>query len=106
MDGFNDSGGFCTVGQLAFYFRNFIRQRSQSNRTYPCIRARFIKLGLDENMYSVSIPLGATINMDGAAITIAVMTLAAVNTLGIHVDIPTADYYSWKKNGKSLPKKF
>lgn len=129
-------------------------------------------------MYSVSIPLGATINMDGAAITIAVMTLAAVNTLGIHVDIPTAvlmcilatvgaygasgvaggsllliplscslfgisndiamqvvevgfiigvvqdgmetalnsasdvlftataDYYSWKKNGKSVPKKF
>lgn len=136
------------------------------------------KLGLDENMYSVSIPLGATINMDGAAITIAVMTLAAVNTLGIHVDIPTAvlmcilatvgaygasgvaggsllliplscslfgisndiamqvvevgfiigvvqdsmetalnsasdvlftataDYYSWKKNGKAVPKKF
>ena len=48
------------------------------------------KLGLDENMYSVSIPLGATINMDGAAITIAVMTLAAANTLGIQVDIPTA----------------
>ena len=48
------------------------------------------KLGLDENMYSVSIPLGATINMDGAAITIAVMTLAAANTLGIKVDIPTA----------------
>lgn len=48
------------------------------------------KLGLDEEMYSVSIPLGATINMDGAAITIAVMTLAAANTLGISVDIPTA----------------
>ena len=48
------------------------------------------KLGLDEDMYSVSIPLGATINMDGAAITIAVMTLAAANTLGISVDIPTA----------------
>lgn len=48
------------------------------------------RLGLDENMYSVSIPLGATINMDGAAITIAVMTLAAANTLGISVDIPTA----------------
>ena len=48
------------------------------------------KLGLDEKMYSVSIPLGATINMDGAAITIAVMTLAAANTLGIVVDIPTA----------------
>ena len=48
------------------------------------------KLGLDEDMYSVSIPLGATINMDGAAITISVMTLAAANTLGISVDLPTA----------------
>ncbi len=48
------------------------------------------KLGLDKNVYSISIPLGATINMDGAAITIAVMTLAAANTLGISVDIPTA----------------
>lgn len=48
------------------------------------------KLGLDEDMYSVSIPLGATINMDGAAITIAIMTLAAANTLGIAYDIPTA----------------
>lgn len=48
------------------------------------------KLGLDKDMYSVSIPLGATINMDGAAITITVMTLAAAYTLGISVDIPTA----------------
>ncbi len=48
------------------------------------------KLGLDRDMYSVSIPLGATINMDGAAITIAVMTLAAANTVGIAVDIPSA----------------
>lgn len=48
------------------------------------------KLGLDEDMYSVSIPLGATINMDGAAITIAIMTLAAANTLGISYDIPSA----------------
>lgn len=48
------------------------------------------KLGLDEDMYSVSIPLGATINMDGAAITIAVMTLSAANTMGIPYDIPTA----------------
>ena len=48
------------------------------------------KLGLDRDMYSVSIPLGATINMNGAAITITVMTLAAVNTLGISVDIITA----------------
>ena len=48
------------------------------------------KLGLDKDMYSVSIPLGATINMDGAAITITVMTLAAAHTMGISVDIPTA----------------
>ena len=48
------------------------------------------ELGLDKEMYSVSIPLGATINMDGAAITISVMTLAAANTVGVHVDIPSA----------------
>lgn len=48
------------------------------------------KLGLDRDFYSVSIPLGSTINMDGAAITITVMTLAAANTLGIAVDFPTA----------------
>lgn len=48
------------------------------------------RLGLDKNIYSISIPLGATINMDGAAITIAVMTLAAANTLGISVDLPSA----------------
>ncbi len=48
------------------------------------------KLNLDEDTYSVSIPLGATINMAGAAITITIMTLAAVNTLGIEVDMTTA----------------
>lgn len=48
------------------------------------------KLHLDEDNYSVSIPLGATINMGGAAVTITVMTLAAVHTLGIVVDLPTA----------------
>lgn len=48
------------------------------------------RLGLHEDTYSVSIPLGATINMAGAAITITVLTLAAVETLGISVDIPTA----------------
>lgn len=48
------------------------------------------KLGLDKDVYSISIPLGATINMDGAAITIAVMSLAAAHTLGVAVDIPTA----------------
>ena len=47
-------------------------------------------LGLDEDTYSVSIPLGATVNMAGAAITISVLTLAAANTVGIEVDIVTA----------------
>ncbi len=47
-------------------------------------------LGLDKDTYSVSIPLGAAINMAGAAITINILTLAAVNTLGITVDFPTA----------------
>ena len=47
-------------------------------------------LGLDPDTYSVSIPLGSTINMAGAAITINVLTLAAVNTLGIPVDFATA----------------
>ncbi|MCV6620932.1 MAG: serine/threonine transporter SstT [Cellvibrionaceae bacterium] len=48
------------------------------------------KLDLHEDTYSVSIPLGATINMAGAAITVTVLTLAAVNTLGIEVDIASA----------------
>ncbi|CNC52585.1 serine/threonine transporter SstT [Yersinia frederiksenii] len=48
------------------------------------------KMNLHEDTYSVSIPLGATINMAGAAITITVLTLAAVHTLGIAVDLPTA----------------
>lgn len=48
------------------------------------------RLKLNPDMYSVSIPLGATINMGGAAITITVMTLAAAHTLGIIVDVPTA----------------
>ena len=48
------------------------------------------KLGLDRDMYSVSIPLGATVNMDGAAVTITIMTLAAVNTFGISVTLPSA----------------
>lgn len=48
------------------------------------------ELGLNKDRYSVSIPLGATINMAGAAVTISVLTLAAVHTLGIQVDLPTA----------------
>lgn len=48
------------------------------------------ELGLDEDTYSVSIPLGATINMAGAAVTITVMALAAATTTGISVDFGTA----------------
>ena len=48
------------------------------------------KLGLDKDMYSVSIPLGATINMNGAAITITIMAIAAANTMGIQISLPAA----------------
>ena len=48
------------------------------------------KLGLDEEFYSVSIPLGSTINMDGAAVTITVLTLAVANTLGLEVGFGSA----------------
>lgn len=48
------------------------------------------KLGLDENFYSVSIPLGATINMNGAAVTITVMTLAVAHTMGMEVSFASA----------------
>lgn len=48
------------------------------------------EIGLNKDNYSVTIPLGATINMDGAAITITVMTMAAAHTVGVSVDIPTA----------------
>ena len=48
------------------------------------------ELGLDKDTYSISIPLGATINMGGAAITISILTLAAANTLGVSVDMPMA----------------
>ena len=48
------------------------------------------RLGLDEDFYSVSIPLGSTINMDGAAITITIMTLATCYTVGIDVSLVSA----------------
>ena len=48
------------------------------------------KLGLDKDFYSVSIPLGATINMDGAAVTITVMTLAITHTMGVDVSFASA----------------
>lgn len=70
-------------GITAFFTRS-------SAANIPVNMALCDRLGVDEDMYSVAIPLGATINMDGAAITITVMTLAAAHTVGIHVDIPTA----------------
>ncbi|MCR4784159.1 MAG: serine/threonine transporter SstT [bacterium] len=48
------------------------------------------RLGLDKSTYSISIPLGATINMEGSAIKIAILSLAAANTLGITVEVPSA----------------
>ncbi|OAI88220.1 serine/threonine transporter SstT [Pseudomonas putida] len=70
-------------GITAFFTRS-------SAANIPVNLALSEKLGLHEDTYSVSIPLGATINMAGAAITITVLTLAAVHTLGINVDLPTA----------------
>lgn len=48
------------------------------------------RLGLDKDFYSVSIPLGSTINMDGAAVTISIMTLACCHTMGVQVDFASA----------------
>jgi len=70
-------------GITAFFTRS-------SAANIPVNMALCEKLKLDENTYAVSIPLGATINMGGAAITITVLTLAAAHTLGINVDLPTA----------------
>ncbi|WP_390904416.1 serine/threonine transporter SstT [Vibrio ishigakensis] len=70
-------------GVTAFFTRS-------SAANIPVNMALCEKLDLDEDTYSVSIPLGATINMGGAAITITVLTLAAVHTLGIQVDFLTA----------------
>ena len=52
------------------------------------------KLGLDEEFYSVSIPLGATINMNGAAVTVTVMTLAVAHTVGVEVSFLSALFLS------------
>lgn len=69
-------------GIMAFFTRS-------SAANIPVNMSLCESLGLDEEQYSVSIPLGATINMAGAAITITVLTLAAANTLNIAVDFPT-----------------
>lgn len=70
-------------GVTAFFTRS-------SAANIPVNMALCEKLDLHEDTYSVSIPLGATINMAGASITITVLTLAAVHTLGIEFDIATA----------------
>lgn len=70
-------------GITAFFTRS-------SAANIPVNLALCERLGLERDTYAVSIPLGATINMGGAAITITVLTLAATHTLGITVDIPTA----------------
>ncbi|CDL82375.1 serine/threonine transporter SstT [Xenorhabdus szentirmaii] len=70
-------------GVTAFFTRS-------SAANIPVNMAMCRRMNLDEDTYSVSIPLGATVNMTGAAVTITVLTLAAVYTLGIPVDVPTA----------------
>ena len=72
-----------TSGLTAFFTRS-------SAANIPVNMNTCERLGLDKDVYSVSIPLGATINMDGAAITIAIMTLAAANTMGVQVDFGSA----------------
>ncbi len=70
-------------GVTAFFTRS-------SAANIPVNLALCERLDLEKDTYAVSIPLGATINMGGAAITITVLTLAATHTLGIQVDLPTA----------------
>ncbi len=70
-------------GVTAFFTRS-------SAANIPVNLALCERLDLEEDTYAISIPLGATINMGGAAITITVLTLAATHTLGIAVDLPTA----------------
>lgn len=70
-------------GITAFFTRS-------SAANIPVNMALCERLGLDKDFYSVSIPLGATINMGGAAVTINIMTMTCAHTLGMSVDIPTA----------------
>jgi serine/threonine transporter len=70
-------------GVTAFFTRS-------SAANIPVNLALCERLDLEKDTYAVSIPLGATINMGGAAITITVLTLAAAHTLGVSVDLPTA----------------
>jgi serine/threonine transporter len=74
-------------GLQAFFTRS-------SAANIPINMALCKKLGLDEEFYSVSIPLGATVNMDGAAVTITVFSLAVANTVGIDVSFASALFLS------------
>lgn len=104
----------CTMLTVAFVINPLIVALSLRHNPYPlvlrCIRESGLtafftrssaanipvnlnlceRLGLDRDMYSVSIPLSSTINMDGAAVTITIMALATAHTLGIEVSLPTA----------------
>ena len=77
---------FATLRESGIYA--FFTRSSAAN--IPVNMSLCKRLGLNEDLYSISIPLGATINMAGASITIAVLSLAAAHTLGISVDMPTA----------------
>lgn len=77
---------FTTIKESGLYA--FFTRSSAAN--IPVNLSLCKRLGLNEDVYSISIPLGATINMSGAAITIAVLSLAAAHTLGVSVDIATA----------------
>lgn len=77
---------WATISQSGIYA--FFTRSSAAN--IPVNLKLCERLGLDPDMYSISIPLGSAINMAGASITIAVLALAAANTLGIAVDLPTA----------------
>ncbi|MCR5650344.1 MAG: serine/threonine transporter SstT [Lachnospiraceae bacterium] len=70
-------------GFMAFFMRS-------SAANIPVNIALCKKLGLDKDVYSVSIPLGSTINMDGAAVVITIMTMTAANTVGVNVDVASA----------------
>lgn len=77
---------FTTIRESGLYA--FFTRSSAAN--IPVNLSLCKRLNLNEDVYSVSIPLGATINMSGAAITIAVLSLAAAHTLGVEVDLGTA----------------
>ena len=77
---------FACLRESAVYA--FFTRSSAAN--IPVNMALCKRLGLNPDIYSITIPLGCTINMSGAAITISVMALATAHTLGIAVDLPTA----------------